>query len=96
MRPSPLLIVGAALALLFVGLAGLSYLWTPYDVTKLTIAARLRPPSAEHWFGTDPFGRDVFSRRSRWRWSRSGWGSSSACRWGFWRRRGGGPGSTSW
>ncbi|MFN8532377.1 MAG: ABC transporter permease [Dehalococcoidia bacterium] len=33
----------------------------PYDPTELS-AARLRPPSAEHWMGTENFGRDVFSR----------------------------------
>ena len=61
MRAPPALIVGGALALLFFGLAALSLVWTPYDVTKLTVAMRLRAPGAEHLFGTDHFGRDVFS-----------------------------------
>ena len=34
----------------------------PYSPVKLSIANRLKPPSAAHWFGTDEFGRDVFSR----------------------------------
>jgi peptide/nickel transport system permease protein len=38
-----------------------SFVWTPYGVTALDIPARLQPPSAAHWFGTDHFGRDVFS-----------------------------------
>ncbi len=55
------LVLGAGLALAFVAAALVSFVWTPYDVETLDIAARLQPPSAAHWFGTDHFGRDVFS-----------------------------------
>ncbi|CAN5699167.1 ABC transporter permease [soil metagenome] len=55
------LVVGAALAGLFALAAAVSVLWTPYDVTALAIGDRLQPPSAAHWFGTDHFGRDIFS-----------------------------------
>ncbi len=34
----------------------------PYDPNAVDISAMLSPPSAEHWFGTDQVGRDVFSR----------------------------------
>ena len=55
------LVIGGALAGVFVLAAVLSFFWTPYSVTALDIPARLQPPSAAHWFGTDHFGRDVFS-----------------------------------
>jgi peptide/nickel transport system permease protein len=35
---------------------------SPYDPIELDVIARLKPPSAEHWFGTDAFGRDILSR----------------------------------
>jgi peptide/nickel transport system permease protein len=35
--------------------------WAPYDPTAVNIDARLIAPSRAHWFGTDAFGRDVFS-----------------------------------
>ena len=55
------LMIGLAISLVFVVAALVSLLWTPYDVTKLAIAIKLQAPSAEHWFGTDIFGRDIFS-----------------------------------
>ncbi|MEM7022230.1 MAG: ABC transporter permease [Pseudomonadota bacterium] len=34
----------------------------PYDPLELDAIGRLAPPTAEHWFGTDHAGRDIFSR----------------------------------
>jgi peptide/nickel transport system permease protein len=34
----------------------------PYDPDAFSVRARLQPPSAAHWFGTDEFGRDALSR----------------------------------
>ncbi|WP_088343064.1 MULTISPECIES: ABC transporter permease [Rhodomicrobium] len=36
--------------------------FVPYDPLADDIINSLKPPSAEHWFGTDQIGRDVFSR----------------------------------
>ncbi len=35
---------------------------SPYDPGAIDLTNVLAPPSADHWFGTDPLGRDVFSR----------------------------------
>ena len=34
----------------------------PFDPESISILTRYKPPSAEHWFGTDQMGRDIFSR----------------------------------
>lgn len=54
-------LIGFLLTALFIGSAILSLFWTPYDVISISIGDRLKPPSLSHWFGTDHFGRDVFS-----------------------------------
>ncbi len=52
---------GALITGLFVAVAAIAQFWTPYDPRILSIADKLRPPSAQHWFGTDQLGRDVLS-----------------------------------
>lgn len=54
--------LGLALVLLvvFCGIFGTSL--APHDPLKISIPDRLQGPSAEHFFGTDKLGRDVFSR----------------------------------
>ena len=52
------LVVLAVIALL----AALAPLIAPYAPNKLSVVNRLKPPSGVYWFGTDEFGRDVFSR----------------------------------
>ena len=54
-------VLGAVLTLLLVMAATLSWLWTPWSPYEIDMAAKLQQPSALHWFGTDPFGRDVAS-----------------------------------
>ncbi|ALV26893.1 ABC transporter permease [Pannonibacter phragmitetus] len=60
-RRKPVLIALVVLVI-FVLLAVLAPVIAPYSPTKLSIASRLKEPSLEHWFGTDEFGRDVFTR----------------------------------
>jgi peptide/nickel transport system permease protein len=55
------LVIGLALSVSALAVAILSLVWTPYDVAALSIGNRLMPPSAEHWLGTDHFGRDIAS-----------------------------------
>ena len=52
---------GATITLLVAAMALISFFWTPYDVTNLVIANRLKSPSVQFLFGTDHFGRDIFS-----------------------------------
>ncbi|WP_109472282.1 ABC transporter permease [Ornithinimicrobium cavernae] len=56
------LLIGAALVCLVIVMGLLSFVWTPHNPTLVNPAARLQLPSAEYWFGTDKFGRDVFSQ----------------------------------
>lgn len=56
---------GALTGLIIIGLVVLIAAlapWIAQDPTQQSIINALKPPSAEHWFGTDEFGRDVFSR----------------------------------
>jgi len=43
-------------------LALLAPIIAPYDPIEQSILSRMKPPSAEHLFGTDTFGRDMFTR----------------------------------
>ncbi|PVA05896.1 ABC transporter permease [Thalassorhabdomicrobium marinisediminis] len=55
------ILLGGTLSLLFLGLAALSFFWTPFDVTRLDIPDKLQPPGGDHLLGTDHFGRDILS-----------------------------------
>ncbi|TQO19826.1 peptide/nickel transport system permease protein [Rhodoglobus vestalii] len=43
-------------------LVAFPWLVTPLDPLRLDVGSAVLPPSADHWFGTDQYGRDVFSR----------------------------------
>lgn len=55
------LLAGGAITALVLAAALLSLVWTPYPPARIDILHKLAPPSAAHWLGTDPFGRDVLS-----------------------------------
>lgn len=50
------------MTLLILLLAVVGYFWTPYSTTEMSAAERFQAPSFRHLFGTDNFGRDIFSR----------------------------------
>ena len=60
-RRNPTLVVGGAILALMT-LAAIAAPLFAGDPVTINPARRLRPPSSEHWLGTDQLGRDVFAR----------------------------------
>ena len=54
-------LTGLVITALIAAMALISFVWTPYDVADLVVADRMKTMSAQHIFGTDHFGRDIFS-----------------------------------
>src|SRR5581483_4316219 len=61
-RRNPRAIVGATIVVALCLMALLAPILAPYPPEVQSLALRYRPPSPEHWMGTDSFGRDVLSR----------------------------------
>jgi peptide/nickel transport system permease protein len=61
-RHSLNVVVGATVLAFMIAVAITAPLLTPYDPVRVTAQLRLRPPDAQFVFGTDDFGRDVFTR----------------------------------
>jgi peptide/nickel transport system permease protein len=61
-RSRPLGAAGAVIVVLMFLVAVLATAIAPYDPLAVDFGAMLGAPSAEHWLGTDAFGRDVLSR----------------------------------
>jgi peptide/nickel transport system permease protein len=61
-RRRPLGAIGAGVVILMILVAVLAPWISPYDPLAIDFAAMLAAPGAEHWLGTDAFGRDVLSR----------------------------------
>lgn len=57
-----LAVAGLAIVLGFFALSILTPVIAPYDPAAIDVDNILAPPSAEHLFGTDDLGRDVFTR----------------------------------
>ena len=58
----PSFAVGAGLSALLLLSALLSLVWSPYPPAEIDIPAKLQPPGAQHWLGTDSLGRDIASQ----------------------------------
>jgi peptide/nickel transport system permease protein len=61
-RAKPLGAAGAVIILVMLAVALLAHALAPYDPYLADYGAQFSRPGADHWFGTDEFGRDVLSR----------------------------------
>lgn len=55
-------VVGLVVVIILILIAIFAPLLAPYDYQTQDYTAMMQKPSAAHWFGTDQFGRDIFSR----------------------------------
>ena len=54
--------IGGTIVVLLIALAAFAPLIAPYPFDGMSLLNRFKPPSAQFWFGTDEYGRDVLSR----------------------------------
>lgn len=57
-----LALAGLGIVVFFIIIAIIAPIIAPYSFKDQVLADRMLPPSSDHWFGTDDFGRDIFSR----------------------------------
>lgn len=57
-----LALAGLGIVVLFIIIAIIAPWLAPYSYKEQLLTERMQPPSSKHWFGTDDFGRDIFSR----------------------------------
>ncbi len=62
LRRYPTTFIGISIVIIFLLIAAFGPLIAPYHYSQQDLLQRLQPPSDEHIFGTDQFGRDIFSR----------------------------------
>ncbi|MEC5424122.1 ABC transporter permease [Virgibacillus sp. C22-A2] len=62
LRKNKAAMIGGSLILFFIIIAIVGPYFTPYQPQTQNIVNKLQSPSGEHWFGTDNYGRDIFSR----------------------------------
>ncbi|WP_042197943.1 nickel transporter permease [Paenibacillus camerounensis] len=61
-RKNKTAMLGLCIIVFFVLIALLAPFIAPYGYKEQELVNRLKAPSAEHWFGTDDLGRDIFTR----------------------------------
>ncbi|PLR86901.1 ABC transporter permease [Bacillus sp. V33-4] len=61
-RQNKLALVGTIIVLFFIVIAIFAPMIAPSGINEQDFSKKLQPPSSEHWFGTDDFGRDILSR----------------------------------
>lgn len=61
-KQNRLFAIGLTLCAIWLIIAVIAPYVVPYDPLYQDLTARFSSPSAEHWFGTDALGRDIFSR----------------------------------
>ncbi|NGM84854.1 ABC transporter permease [Paenibacillus sp. 7124] len=61
-RKNKTAMLGLGIIVFFILIAVLAPFIAPYDYKEQVLMDRLKAPSADHWFGTDDLGRDMFTR----------------------------------
>ncbi len=62
LRKNNFAIAGFIIIIFFIILGILAPWLTPYGYEEQVLVNRLKPPSSDHWLGTDDVGRDIFTR----------------------------------